>query len=486
MVSSVRAAPHQTPTSFAMAASPSSSNNTSLRDSTSRQSSSTAAQKEAAKFRSKAQALKAEAEQLELELNATRSRLRMSEEATVDELIDQSLFTSYPITSKEIAEKIQIGRYSTDLIVQVVERLYIRRKRDAGDESELERLGDALDTLLEAATSLDNEVSLASGSGETSSNFKRSTQRWNGRGEQAIRAKLNELRRADEVSFNRRFAAEVNAIINSGQSVEEYVRKQQDTNSDSTRRPFERAKSNLMAGLNRSLSIYGDTTSGSLAENTTDVANFDPDATQPQTNSTSQILVPAWIPSSFLRFMLSSRTSDIGKDEVERIKDSVLLGSRFYVTSHESVPGAAFFRGNIRSPLGSVNNETLSTNHTAEAFGEIQQRMEAEGLAKNIQLFLMPDPLWRPYQDSREPMPKPVILALSKAVIADERKSLKGTEKVLGKVRPLHSYHSWLNCSIVSFTAMRFTHVSFLRLEGKSLIQLRFCHLSSSPYYHLD
>ena len=112
--------------------------------------------------------------------------------------------------------------------------------------------------------------------------------------------------------------------------------------------------------------------------------------------------------------------------------------------------------------------------------------MEAEGLAKNIQLFLMPDPLWRPYQDSREPMPKPVILALSKAVIADERKSLKGTEKVLGKVRPLHSYHSWLNCSIVSFTAMRFTHVSFLRLEGKSLIQLRFCHLSSSPYYHLD
>jgi hypothetical protein len=374
------------------------------------------AQRQAEQFRSKAQALKAEAMELERELNATRSLLRRNKEADVDDLID-SIFSEYPIKSKDVAQKIRIGRYTTDLIVDVVERLYVRRKRDAGDEAELERLSDALDTLLEAATMLDSE-SLASSSSNSTINGRSSSQRWNGRGEQAIRAKLNELRRADEVSINRKFAAEVNAIINSGESVEEYVRKSQGL------KPLERAKNNLMAGLNRSVSIYGE---GLSSQNTT--------SKKEKANTTTPVLVPSWIPSVFLRFMLSSKPSDIGKSEVQQIKDSVLLGSRFYVTASESVPGAAYFRGNIRTPKGTVNNETSLLNHTAIAFAEIQDRMEKEGLDKNIQLFLISDPLWRPY-DSREPAPKPVILALSKAVVPIEKKVLTGAEKIIGKVGP--------------------------------------------------
>jgi len=83
--------------------------------------------------------------------------------------------------------------------------------------------------------------------------------------------------------------------------------------------------------------------------------------------------VPMWIPGAYVPYILSldessspssassvingtatATANTLGSAEVDIIKNEVLLGSRFYLTSFESVPGAALFRGNMRTSLGKV------------------------------------------------------------------------------------------------------------------------------------
>lgn len=126
-------------------------------------------------------------------------------------------------------------------------------------------------------------------------------------------------------------------------------------------------------------------------------------------------MVPMWIPSSLLPFLLTSK-SKLDRDDFKTIRDEVLKGTSFYCTSSESIPSAAIFRGNIRTPLGVVNT-TMDHNQTAVVFHDIQDRLSSAGLSDRVQLFFWNDPEWRPGRDPREPTPKPVILALPTTVV---------------------------------------------------------------------
>ncbi|KAL3911838.1 MAG: hypothetical protein SGARI_001451 [Bacillariaceae sp.] len=128
-------------------------------------------------------------------------------------------------------------------------------------------------------------------------------------------------------------------------------------------------------------------------------------------------LVPMWVPSVFLPYIISSNASTVGPTEVEIMEKNVLSGSRFYVTSSDTVAGAALFRGNIRSKLGQVIVRTIKTedaddddddeggvdNTTAVVFAEIQERMEAAGLGDKVQLFMMTDPDTEPKMKGTRP-----------------------------------------------------------------------------------
>lgn len=68
--------------------------------------------------------------------------------------------------------------------------------------------------------------------------------------------------------------------------------------------------------------------------------------------SKASSFIPMWVPSTFVPYILSlygeesssSSPDTLGPTEVEILKNEVLLGSRFYLTSFESMPGAALFR----------------------------------------------------------------------------------------------------------------------------------------------
>ena len=370
---------------------------------------------EAQTLKARAKSILAEARAMESELQESRFKQREERNKESDHLIedlfpasknssDSEMSPSSTVPTK-IVSAFKRERWSPDQVLLVVDRIFERQAEATGsaffastldpqknstqkaekrvNQTEYERLSDALDTLVEAVGILDNEVS-----GEA----KVESKRWPGRVESTIRARIKELKRTQQLNFDRRMAEGINKIANTDESVEEFVRR----------------------------------TFGAERERT------DPDANL--TDSVDGVsLVPMWVPSSFLPFIMNSNESTIGADEVEAIKDDVLLGSRFYVTTFESVPGAALFRGNIRTALGGVEVNDCK-NQTALVFEEILERLEKKGLDEKVQLFLMPDPEWRPSRDIREPEPKPVILALSKAVTPDESKIKTGKIAATAKV----------------------------------------------------
>jgi hypothetical protein len=362
--------------------------------------------KEAALLQARAKEIMAEARAMEVELLTSRTKLKQAKTSENDDLID-SLFPSSTSSltpaaiAIAIAERLRSERWSPELVYVVVDRIFERQMIAVGktvssniefpiggranvitvNQTEYERLGDALDALMEAAAVLDNEA-VASSSRSTD---KAVARRWDGRVESGIRARLNELELTQLQLVDRNFASEINRVANSNQSVEEFVRR----------------------ALN--MSIKSDDAledTATAAVNASQVLNTIP-------------LAPMWVPSSFLPFIISSSgKSTLGPEQVEQIKDNVLQGSRFFVTSSDSIPGAAIFRGNIRTLTGAVATDN-STNHTAIVFGEIQGRLEREGLADLVQLFFMPDPEWRQKRNEVQSGPKPVLLALSKAVSPD-------------------------------------------------------------------
>jgi hypothetical protein len=230
--------------------------------------------------------------------------------------------------------------------------------------------------------------------------------------------------------MNRRLAAEINKVVTS-------FNRSQSPVQDFIRRTFDDIDRNdpTMLQIISSSSSPSDNNNTSVIDGVT-------------TEIIENALVPLWVPSTYLPYMVSSDLSTVGPEEVEAIKSQVLTGSRFYVTSYESVPGAALFRGNIRNTFGGVGKandddkqNNFSRNATAVVFDDIQQRLINVGLGDKVQLFFMPDPEETPSAEGRRPNvaamdeeAKPVLLALSKALSPDETKLKKSWLKRIGKV----------------------------------------------------
>lgn len=348
-----------------------------------------ATEQEAQELRQRAKELKAQARAMEAALGDTRTDTSNRRNQESDALVEQ-LFTNNA-TSVKLSERLLEERWSPDQLTLVIERLHERQVqalgRNAGkppsagfqigdtsnkaesDEEEWNRLDAQIEALLEAASILDDQ---------STANVNENPRWTSGRVANALRSRLKELRRTDEQEFQRKLAASVNVIANTNVSVQEYM-------------------------------------SGTLG--TTPIV-FEDKATGKSLILEQVSQVPMWVPSSLLPFLIVTR-SKLESEDLKTIRDKVLTGTNFYCTSSESIPGAAIFRGNVRTPLDVVNT-TMERNHTALIFEDIQHRLAEDGLSDRVQLFFWNDPEWRPGRDEREASPKPVLLALPTEVVPEQ------------------------------------------------------------------
>jgi hypothetical protein len=350
------------------------------------------ARKEAEELRRRAKELLAEAKVMETSLRETRSTSKMTRMSESNDMIDK-LFLNRPLTPEAVARKLREERWSIDQVIQVIERLHERQTRtlnfdratvaltnpdfQIGDTrnamvnaTEIEIFDTYMTCLIQAASILDNEISSQDG-------MDRGNKRWPGRVALALKARLNELRRSEELSFRRRLAAGINDAMSTNTTMQDYMR--------------------------RTLGLPTD------AEN---VNKKDVNLTRVMERVA---MVPLWVPSSLLSSMIASPALLDVKD-IRTIKNNVLTKSNFFCTSSDSSPGAAIFRGNVRPPAVDPALAKGSQNQTAVIFSDIQRRLETEGLSDRIQLFFLQDPEWMPGQAS---LPKPVILALPKSVVPE-------------------------------------------------------------------
>ena len=375
-------------------------------------------------MRAKAEAIRSEARAMEVELLASKKKQRLAKISESDSVID-SLFPSgdqLP-TPQTVARQLKAERWSTEVIYMVVDRMFERQMIVVGQKvpddkdfsvgkradkivqvngAEFDRLENALDILQEAAAILDVEAA-------QNDDATQKRRGWDGRVESGIIARRNELDRTQREIRSRKFAAEINRIANTNQSIAEFIR-------------------------NKALNI-------SIAVSPVSPASENATSVQPIP------LAPMWVPSSFLPYIISSGKSTLGPEQVELLETNVLRGSRFFVTSSDSIPGAAIFRGNLRALTGTMM-QNATAQQTSLVFGEIQERLQAEGLGDAVQLFFLPDPEWRFKRDEVQQGAKPVLLALSKSVSPDMSKSNYSAANVIPSVQRVSTHDPRLDWMI--------------------------------------
>jgi hypothetical protein len=160
--------------------------------------------------------------------------------------------------------------------------------------------------------------------------------------------------------------------------------------------------------------------------------------------------IPRWIPPSLLNTIVASKETELDPLDVLAIKERVLTKTRFFCTSSDSFLNAAIFRGNMRISHGSIQGTDNDPQKLpALVFDEIQSMLIREGLGDKIQLFLLNDPEWQPNADSREPRPKPVVVALPKSVTPYENNVVVSRRiKLVKDIAPILSVCTALMFSI--------------------------------------
>jgi hypothetical protein len=333
---------------------------------------------EAEVLRQRARGLLEEVETMEAALKESRSRKANKKISEKMHMVDK-LFLNRPLTPEAVARVMREERWSADQACLVLDALYDRltqgsstlspaelkigdhQTREGANHTEVLILESYIDCLIRGAENLDQAWSSPSESRHP---------RWSGRVASTLKSQLNERYRRDAENFQLRVAAGANdAVLNANETVQEYMRRTLGLPS----------LTEEMLGKSRNLTHVMNRIS----------------------------LIPVWIPSSLLQFVTRTRAR-ISPADVKAIKNEVLVESRFFCTSFDSIPSAAIFRGNLRPPVG----HTETRNLPAECFRAIQQKMDERGLSERVQLFLMPDPEWRPTRDVRDSKPKPVILAI--------------------------------------------------------------------------
>lgn len=377
---------------------------------------------EAAALKAQAKVIMDQALAMERELKQSRSTARSSKRNEADRLLNLwfgfddkgQLETTANIT--EVAYRLEHFKASPQQVLMVVDRIFELQMEAAGqtayleegskahgtddaedlesnfvalqNETEYERLSDVMETLSLAVSLVDETVSK-----QTETEIVNT--RWKLRVDSAMQARLNELRRTQKIKLDRKLAAVIYEVTET------------------------------TTGSAEGRNIAGQVLEGSRSnKSSADIVHQNME------------LVPLWVPAVFLPFIITSKESSLGPADVSELLDDVLMGSRFYVTSHQRVPGAAIFRGNIRV-MGTKDDSSSKSEKqpTAEAFADISRRLEQRpNLADRVQLFFLPDPEWQPKTKDKGPEPKPVVLALSKDISPDESQLNQSAVFGFGKV----------------------------------------------------
>ena len=421
---------------------------------------------EVRELRARAQQLKAEALAEEAALKGARSNLRDQRLQECDSLVERlfhnernsktgvDIENNSTIATKKVADILRKEQWSPQQVVMVLERLQERlnglvgmqppttilpmgnnRMQNSNATEELMVLDVQISSLIQAAGTLDDEY-------ESKVNTKKIntttddtintdntlvSSRWTGRVEAALRTRRKEMMRAYEEDMKRQLAVSITKNKNNKNNNMNTVVT---TTSPDKQTPDAIMWDEIQENIER-------ITKGKIPSMQGNGGNNN------NNNSTSSLgrvsSVPFWVPPSLLPFLAESRAT-IRKEDVALIKDRVLSGTKFFCTSSDSIPSAAIFRGNLRTPpvdaTEGPKEKSRRSNHTATVLEEIQQRLEAEGMAERIQLFLMDDPEWRPGSRNVDHItrPLPVILAISKKVKPTENAMEKATTSTFAKV----------------------------------------------------
>lgn len=413
----------------------------------------------------KARQLKAEALANEASLKQARSTLSSGRIRDTDDMIDRLFYdtglipfdnsSSLPALEEQTAERVRAERLSPEQVMAVLERLHQRqiqvqdstpimtptqaavtrpsmqiadtRNAVTANVTEWKALDGWIVLLINAASVIDAEVNeklsndISFENGEKTSPAASTNIRWTGRVATALKARRKELVRAEEEDLKRKIAFNVKAVVSANKKMAESAR--------------------LPSGLD-SVQEFTRQTLG-VGVNAVGASNTSRNSNNRRENNMTSVMekteaAPRWVPSSLLPLLIESRAT-LRKEDVALIKDKVLIGSRFFCTSSDALPSVAVFRGNIRTPVGlvdtSVYGAAAKANSTAVVLAEIQQRLEAEGLNERVQLFMLEDQEWRPFDDERSSKPLPVILAFSKKVQPTEVIMERATNSLVAKVR---------------------------------------------------
>jgi len=393
---------------------------------------------------------------MELELQAAQSQTRhktLTDVAAWTLQLFSSTSSSSPLTPQAVARVLRDERFTEEQVVLLWQDLYRRRHEASGvppsliptaiattatptdetkdslnnngqqqqaiivNETEVELLTMYMETLLNATAILDeetNNLSIDTSSTSTSTATQPIQQqdrnrRWSGRVYSQLKTLQKDWDKAAQLNFQRRIAANVQAALKSNLTVTEYVRRSLGL------RPVMTTAATSTTTDDATVTVVNTTTSTTTTEVVGTTGGGEPIS-----------LVPLWIPPSLLPFVLASQ-SRLNVVDVRAIKERVLPKTRFFCTSSASTASAAVFRGNMRAAVSATTTNAAATQadndrtFPAAVFGEIQSELDRAGLAERIQLFLLPDPEWVPNaHNSHDRRPKPVLVALPKAVTPDD------------------------------------------------------------------
>ena len=276
---------------------------------------------------------------------------RGTEEERSESTTAAAAATAFLPDARVVADRLKHGKFSRPQILSVVDRLHERYREDISNSNDLMEYEEqrklqfnqttVIVVLLQASHILDEQfvmttnssisIALTTNSTLPSSSVSSSLMT-NGQLEKSIQSRILELQQQREVERNQRIAAEINRIaaMSDGSS--------EGNGTDTTLLEVgmsEMTPSFIPMWVPSSFVPY----IMSLNDEQSSSSSSSSSSAAPTTsvNSNSTIATTTTTPTT-------TTISTLGPNEVEIIKNEVLMGSRFYLTSFESIPGAALFR----------------------------------------------------------------------------------------------------------------------------------------------
>lgn len=254
--------------------------------------------------------------------------------------------TAFLPDARVVADRLKHGKFSRQQILSVVDRLHERYREDISKSNDLMEYEEQLKlqfnqttvivVLLQASLILDEQFVTTTNSSISTAlttNFKlpsssvSSSLMTNGQLEKSIQSRILELQQQREVERNQRIAAEINRIA----AMSDGSSEGNGTDTTLLEVVSEMTPSFIPMWVPSSFVPYIISLNDEQSSSSSSSA-----APTTSANSNSTIATTTTTPTTTI--------STLGSTEVELIKNEVLMGSRFYLTSFESIPGAALFR----------------------------------------------------------------------------------------------------------------------------------------------